>query len=167
MDYLQFIDVCLPYLVLVQLTIAAISDIRSLKIPNRLVLCVLAVVAVHFALLPPALWLGQICVGLLVFVVTAALFFLRMIGGGDAKLLAVLGLWVAPDHVMQFLLVMTIFGALLSLSGLVLMRSGAAEKLHHIKIFQSGWMSALSQGRGVVPYGVAIAAAGFWHVFLG
>ena len=161
------IHTILACLILVLLLVAAISDVRSLTIPNRLVLAVLGLVAVHFAVIPPVIWPGHLLAGGVVFAVTAVMFGLRLIGGGDAKLLAVLGFWVGLADLMTFLLVMTVSGAILGVLGLVLMRGKAAERMCQYHFFSAGWMAALSQGKGVVPYGVAIAVAGFWHVFNG
>ena len=80
----------------VLLIAAAITDLRSRIISNRLNLAV--------ALLAPLWWLAcglepwpgmaaQLLVGALVFALFTGLFALGMMGGGDVKLLGALALW--------------------------------------------------------------------------
>ena len=75
---------------------------------------------------------------MLVLALCAALFAARMLGGGDAKLLAALALWVPPAAFAELLLVMALAGGLLAGAMLVTRR------------------------RVSVPYGIAIAAGGLW-----
>ena len=82
---------------LVVVGIAAITDLRSRRVPNILTLTA-AVVAFAFHGFSsgwPALVmsLGGWVVGLMLFM---PLFLLRGIGGGDVKLLAAIGAWLGP-----------------------------------------------------------------------
>ncbi|OIQ97908.1 type IV leader peptidase family protein [mine drainage metagenome] len=116
---------------------AALSDLRSLRIPNRDVLILLAAFAA-FALargLSPAECLRHLTAALLLFGLGALLFSLKLWGGGDAKLLAGVGLWTGFS----------------GLPGLVLITALAGGAVA---------LAVLAGRRGKsVPYGIAIAAA--------
>jgi len=127
------------------LVVAAVIDVRTFTISNRLNLAV--------ALLAPLFWLSigmpfwpnvaiQIGVAVLVFALFAAAFSAGMMGGGDVKLAAALALWFTPYATLRFLVFMSIAGGVLTLVVLALHR---IRKKH---------------GRPKIPYGVAIAFGG-------
>ena len=123
------------------LVAAAIIDIRTFTISNRLNLAV--------ALLAPLYWLSigmglaeigmQIAVAIGVFVLLAIAFYLRMMGGGDVKLASAIALWFAPQGTMRFLVYMSVAGGILTL---------AVVGLHKLR---------KKEGKPEIPYGVAIA----------
>jgi prepilin peptidase CpaA len=82
---------------------------------------------------------------LVVFIVVFLLFWRGLVGGGDAKLMTATALLVGYSHLFNFLALMSICGALLTLAMLV-----------------TWWRSEQPQpkARLAVPYGVAIAAGG-------
>ena len=132
-------------LLAVILVIAAVIDVRTFTISNRLNLSV--------ALLAPLFWWSaalplwpnvatQVAVAGGVFVLLAAAFYAGVMGGGDVKLAAALALWFSPASTIKFLVVMSLAGGVLTL--LVV-----------------GWHRAQKrQGRPEIPYGVAIAFGG-------
>ncbi|VXC71697.1 A24 family peptidase [Sphingomonas sp. 8AM] len=124
---------------------AGIQDVRSREIANWKNAVI--------ASLSPLWWLAsgldpwpgmaiQLGVALLVFAVFVGAFALGQMGGGDVKLIGALSLWLAPLHLLDMLLVMSVIGGALTLAMLIEQRlrrnAGAVE----------------------VPYGVAIALAG-------
>lgn len=124
---------------------AAFTDLRRRQIDNWLNAAI--------ALLAPAFWWAsglelwpdaawQLGVGLLTFVVCAILFALRMMGGGDVKLLAALALWIQPQHFLWLVVVMSLIGAVLTV------------------VFAAWHIARRQPGRAAIPYGVAICAAG-------
>src|SRR5687768_8060187 len=138
-----------PHLLLgalaILLVVAAVIDVRTFTISNRLNLVV--------ALLAPLYWLAaglplwpdaaiQIGVAVGVFVLLAGAFFIGMMGGGDVKLAAALALWFSPLSTLHFLVVMSLAGGVLTL-GLT-----AAHRMRK------------KAGRPEIPYGVAIAFGG-------
>ncbi|HMA48917.1 MAG TPA: prepilin peptidase [Magnetospirillaceae bacterium] len=140
---------------------AARTDWHSFRIPNRIPLLLLA------AFPPVALlegftltqWLTHAGVGLALFALGALLFFLRAWGGGDAKLVPAVGLWVGAAGLPRFLLVMTLIGGLLAMLSLLLRVAPAG-----LVGGNSAWRGRLLASRQI-PYGVAIAAAGLdWWV---
>ena len=131
------------------LIVAAAGDLRTRTIPNRLNMAI-ALLAIPFwyasglQLWPDvALHVG---IAALVFLLFAAAFALGAMGGGDVKMVAAVALWLPPAAVMQLLVVMAVAGGVLTLAMLV--RHRLARASHVLEI----------------PYGVAIAFAGFWLI---
>ena len=124
------------------LVYAAVVDVRTFTISNRLNLAI--------ALMAPLFWLSvglplwpdaaiQVAVAAGVFALLAVAFYTGMMGGGDVKLAAALARWVAPATTVLFLVYMSIGGGVLTLVVLI---------LHRMK---------KKAGKPEVPYGVAIA----------
>jgi len=126
------------------LLVAAVTDIRSRIISNRLNAAI-ALLAVPWWF---AIGLGgydilfQLGLAAAVLVVFAICFALGMMGGGDVKLLAALGLWLPLTKMLIMLEIMALGGGLLTI-GMVI-----AHKLRK------------APGKPEIPYGVAIVAAG-------
>ena len=125
------------------LVTAAVTDIKSRIISNRLnaVIALLAVpwwFAIH---LTGYEILFQIGLALGVFTLFAICFALGMMGGGDVKLLAALGLWLPLTRLLVMIEVMALAGGLLTVGILI------AHKLRK------------APGKPEIPYGVAIVGA--------
>lgn len=131
------------------LIVAAITDLRSRIISNRLNLIIAALAPVWWIACGLPLWPGvaaQLLVGLIVFALFAALFAAGMMGGGDVKLLGALALWLPWQALLSLLVLMAVLG------GLVTIVTVADHKLRK------------KQGQPEIPYGVAIAVAGLWVI---
>lgn len=133
----------------IALLVAAITDIRRRQIDNWLTLGIAATAplfwwASDLSLLPQIAW--HLGIAAITFAVLFGLFTLRMMGGGDVKLLTALALWIAPLWFMRLLIVMSILGGLLTL----------VLWIHH--------RAKNRTDRLAVPYGVAIACAGLWVI---
>ncbi|MGC1302417.1 MAG: prepilin peptidase [Caulobacteraceae bacterium] len=133
---------------------AALTDATSYTIPNRLsaflaVAFVPAALAMGMSPLAFAISLGMGVAGLALGI---AMFALRWIGGGDAKLLAACALWLGLGAITPFLLWTGVAGGVLAL-GLMGLRKFPAP------LAASGppWFGRLMKPGGDVPYGVAIA----------
>ena len=127
------------------LVIAAVIDVRTFTISNRLNLTVALLAPVYWLSIALAPWPGiaiQIAAGIAVFTVLAGAFYAGMMGGGDVKLAAALALWFSPVSTIKFLVLMSLAGGLLTLGLLVWHRAKNRE------------------GRPKIPYGVAIAFGG-------
>ena len=125
------------------LGVAAVTDIRSRIISNRLN-AVIALLALPwwFAIgLSGYDILFQVALAAGVLVVFAICFALGMMGGGDVKLLAALGLWLPLTKMLMMLEIMALGGGLLTIGMVV------AHKLRK------------APGRPEIPYGVAIVGA--------
>ena len=139
------------------LTLAALSDVADLRIPNRLTLAMAACGL-------PAIWLfgpgaaalpAAALAGVATLAAAWAMFELGWLGGGDAKLAAAASLWLGAEATLVFVLATALFGALLAAGLLVLSRSDAA--LSHVG---SRWRTRLTADAISVPYAVAMAPAG-------
>ena len=164
MDFMVFAPMACALVIAGLVAFAAVVDVGTMRISNRLVLAVLGITVMQLALQGQTDWAGHLLGGGIMLVVTVALFFGRIIGGGDAKLLAVLGLWLGASALMPFLLVMTLCGAALGLLGLWLMKSGIAKQWAGHRLLKNGWIRELADGKPVTPYGVAIGGAVLVHV---
>jgi len=140
---------------------AAASDAFRMRIPNALILFLLAGYALSIALSPPG-WAdlaASAAVGMAILAGGMILFARGWMGGGDVKLLAVSGLWFGPAATPAFLLLTALAGGLVTL-GLVAFRAVGAPRLIGVRI------AALHDPSGHVPYGIAIAAAAVAVAFL-
>jgi prepilin peptidase CpaA len=129
------------------LAAAAFRDWQSRTIPNWLNAAI-ALLAIPFWWASGlSLWpdIGlQLIVAATVFGLFTLAFAAGAMGGGDVKMVAAVALWLPPLAVMKLLVVMSIAGGLLTIVMLVAHRM------------------AKSAGQPEIPYGIAIAFAGFW-----
>lgn len=79
------------------------------------------------------------------------LFVTNIIGGGDAKLMAAVGLWVGPAFVAQFAFLTAIIGGGLALT--IFLYACSREQVWR----NARWATIRSVGSQPVPYGIAIA----------
>jgi len=150
---------------------AAVSDYRTHRIPNWLVLsgalfgviynAVLALYP-HNNILFPLAGLG---LGLLLFL---PLYLIRAMGAGDVKLLAMVGAFLGPGDTFYAALTSMVVGGALSILA-VLVRGTARRLLYNLgSLFQLGLLSVAGGSKpnlrigadvsaGKLPYGVAIA----------
>ena len=105
-------------LAIVVFACAAVTDVQKRRISNRLVL-LLVVLAIGRMLLAPehdmAGSLVDILIGVALFVAGAVLFQLRLLGGGDVKLLAAGALWLGAAYVPEYLFATAVAGGALAL----------------------------------------------------
>jgi len=127
------------------LVVAAVIDIRTFTISNRLNRVVALLAPVYWASIALSPWPGiavQLAAGAIVFTLLAGAFYAGMMGGGDVKLAAALALWFSPAGTVRFLVLTSLAGGVLTV-GLV------------------AWHRAKKrEGRPEIPYGVAIAFGG-------
>lgn len=132
---------------------AALNDLVYYQIPNAVILA-LALAFLLFAMALPwqtALWDVTACAAMLA--LTAAGFAVRLMGGGDAKLLAAAALWTGWGLLLPFLLLTSLIGGALALLLLVVRRLGPEPA-------PGRWFARLLTRQGGVPYGIAIGLAG-------
>jgi prepilin peptidase CpaA len=124
------------------LVVAAVIDVRTFTISNRLNAAVAAGAPLYWMSIALNPWPGvaiQLAAGAIVFVLLGGAFYAGMMGGGDVKLASALALWFSPAGTVKFLVLMSIAGGVLTLGIL-------------------GWHRAQQRdGRPEIPYGVAIA----------
>lgn len=139
---------------------AAYCDVQSLTIPNR--------ISLAMVLLFPALaltgtheidWLPSLGVAAAVLVAGFLLFVLRLVGGGDAKLIAAASLWAGPDLVLPFLFVTAVAGGGMAM----------VLYMHHRIAGSTGWIhlapASPDFAKQPMPYAVAIAVGGLYVAF--
>jgi prepilin peptidase CpaA len=127
------------------LIVAAVIDVRTFTISNRLNAAVALSAPLYWMSISMTPWPGmaiQLAVGVAVFILLAGAFYAGMMGGGDVKLAAALALWFSPASTVKFLILMSLAGGVLTL-GLVLWHRRNRR-----------------EGRPEIPYGVAIAFGG-------
>jgi prepilin peptidase CpaA len=128
---------------------AAVTDLTSRRVPNRLALALALVGLVRIGL---ALWEGggalgsafDLAAALAVFAVAAVGFQFGLLGGGDVKLLAAGALWLGAAALGSYLAATVLAGGLLAIGFL----------LWHLVAGRRG------AGKSSLPYAVAIAAGG-------
>ena len=139
------------------MTLAAVTDLFTLRVPNRIVIAL----ALLFFLAAPLAGLGLADIGLhagLALVALAlgfALFSLDLVGGGDAKLFAASCLWLGPQAIVPYAL----YGALIGGALALLLLFWRAQPLP-ATLASKGWLVRLHSSDEGMPYGIALAAAG-------
>ncbi len=136
---------------------AAVSDLLTMTIPNRVAILLCAgFLAMAFALGLPIEAIGSHALaGLFVLALTFALFAAGWIGGGDAKLSAATALWMGWDNLAEYAIHATLIGGALTL---VIVQ---ARRWPLPRMLQSqAWVVRLHGANNGVPYGIALAAAG-------
>lgn len=139
-----FTDVLLVTLAAI-LVVAAVIDVRTFTISNRLNLTVALLAPVYWMSVALSPWPGmavQLAAASAVFVLLAGAFYAGMMGGGDVKLAAALALWFSPFATLKFLVLTSLAGGVLTL---------VIVAFHHAR---------KREGRPEIPYGVAIAFGG-------
>ncbi|QIG54849.1 peptidase [Altererythrobacter sp. BO-6] len=131
----------------IALLFAAFTDLRRRQIDNWLNAGIALAAPIFWWSSGLSLWPGvalQFGVALAAFAVFAGLFALKMMGGGDVKLLTALALWIEPTWFLKLLVVMALTGGVLT-------------------VVMGAWhIMRRERDRIKIPYGVAIAIGGLW-----
>jgi prepilin peptidase CpaA len=150
----------LPVFLVGVLLATALWDLRQLRIPNGLVLVLLAAFAI---LLAPCLSWGDLSLRILAAAAMLALglaaFAAGLFGGGDVKLLSALLLFVPPGTLVLFAFVMAL--SLLGSIALII----AARRM--APAYSGNW-GVLRERQGRLPMGLAFGIGGvvFWGLLL-
>jgi len=134
---------------------AAAYDLLTMRIPNWISIALLASfvgVSLLAGLSLPQIGIS-VAVGVAVLVVSFLLFIPGWIGGGDAKLAAVIALWMGLDKVLEFLVYSALLGAVLTFA-ILLFR----WKVNNTWLPSVNWILRLHDNKKGVPYGIALAA---------
>ena len=174
----ETIDLVVLLILAILLGIAAWQDIKQHRIPNRIVL-VGAVLGFMFnGLLPQGMgfnspvpgglgWLAALTGLGMGLVVLLPFYWLRAIGAGDVKLMAMVGAFLGPGQVLGALLGTFLIGGVMALA--IALRAGTMLRLlGNVKFLllegvvkvstgQVPTMEELPQSVGKLPYAVAIA----------
>jgi prepilin peptidase CpaA len=142
-------------LLLAILVVASISDIRDRRIPNWTVLAI-ALLSIPWAFFGASNGiLSALGAALIAFSVSFPLYFFRVVGAGDSKLLTVVALFVGLNQLSQFLVLVVLAGGAIAVISLLMRPTEAVIML------QMRGKGVFSRG---IPYGVAIAIAGAYVI---
>jgi prepilin peptidase CpaA len=134
---------------------AAAMDLLTMKIPNR----ISATMALAF--FPLALLAGldawamtdHVAAGLLMLLLGVLLFIPGWFGGGDAKLLAAIGLWIGTENLAAYMLYVALAGGLIAATFF----SARSVPLPRVLLGEA-WALRLHRHDSGIPYGLALAA---------
>jgi prepilin peptidase CpaA len=160
--HLAFLIICIA---------CAIVDYLTFKIPNKFVLVLLGMFAIRAFLMPLPELTDHLIIGGATLLVGFVAYAVKVIGAGDAKLLAVCMLWVSPAHISTLLLATAFSGAFIAFAYLCFdkqisqMRQSGVERILAYpwgQFFLKGKMTVPHlgkdrMGKGLIPYGVAIS----------
>ncbi len=136
---------------------AAFFDLFTMRIPNKLVLAMVA------CFIPAALLAGlplddlalRVGFALGVLLLGFVLFYFGVMGGGDAKFAAAIALWLGTTvDVVTFLILMAFYGG-----GLTLVILGFRKVPYLPAPLRYEWLLRLHDKKTGVPYGITIAIA--------
>jgi prepilin peptidase CpaA len=138
------------------MAVAAVSDLISMTISNRISLLLLAgfPVLAYAAGLPLETIGWHFLAGLAMLAVGFFFFAMGWIGGGDAKLMAATAVWFGWLHLIEYAMLASVLGGGLTLLIVMGRRYALPLRLNDV-----GWIARLHDKRNGVPYGIALAAA--------
>jgi prepilin peptidase CpaA len=135
--------------------LAAALDLFTMKIPNRIsVVMVLAFLPLGLAAgLGPWEFLDHVGAGLIGLLLGVLLFIRGWFGGGDAKLMAAIALWIGLDNLLPYMLYVALAGGVI-VPLFTTMRSVPLPRL----FLGQAWAHRLHNPDAGIPYGIALAA---------
>jgi prepilin peptidase CpaA len=138
------------------MVLAAVSDLFTMKISNRISLSLLAgfVLLAAFGGMSLHAISMHVAAGFAVLTVAFACFAFGWIGGGDAKLVAATALWFGFDHLLVYLVYAAVVGGTLALL-LLSFRNWPLP----VALLSQDWAQRLHDRKSGIPYGVALAIA--------
>jgi prepilin peptidase CpaA len=144
------------------LLLACWTDVTCLRISNWISLAIVGLFALFAALARLSVddIVLHLAAGALVFAIGAILFVWHKLGGGDVKLLAAVSLWMGWTALFDFILVVSLCGAVVSLVVIALRRSAVAALVNG-----RGYHPLVLEPQEGAPYAVAIAAGFFLRLF--
>ena len=137
---------------------AAVSDMLSMTIANRVSLVLVAVFAVVAPLtgMDWATYGMHFAAGILLLVVTFGLFAIGGMGGGDAKLMSATAVWMGFNlQLVEYLVATAFIGGLLTLAIIGYRASALA-----VYTGQNLFLRNLANSKSGVPYGIALGIGG-------
>ena len=141
---------------------AAISDARALIIPNRYCLAIALLYPAHILSTGTKVdWIGAVAICSVLLVVGFLLHVGKIIGGGDAKLVAAVALWAGTELFVEFLIITGIAGGAMALALWLRHRLSRAASAG-LFFFTPPDPNFVKQP---MPYAIAIAAGGLYVAF--
>jgi prepilin peptidase CpaA len=133
---------------------AAASDLFTMTIPNRVSLVLVAAFMALAVLGGMSLHdiLMHFGAGAVVLVAAFACFAMGWMGGGDAKVAASVALWFGFDHLLNYLILVSLLGGALTIL-LIQFRQWPLPSL----LSGQAWLNRLHDRQTGIPYGIALA----------
>lgn len=138
------------------------SDYKGMVIPNYITVFVLLSFFVSYA----ALYFGGIQIfeplkhhliaGGVMFFITFVMFVVRMVGGGDSKLIMAFAFWVGLEGLPVYLFYMALSGVFIGVAAIILKRKKPFKNPA-----EGSWVARVQSGENVIPYGIAIVTGAF------
>ena len=137
---------------------AGAMDLLTMTIPNRISMVLIGtfVVCAVIAGLSIEQFAMHIACGAVILLIGIGMFAARLLGGGDAKLMAASAIWVGADNLMMYFLMISVLGGVLAIALLIYRRMPASA------FVLPDWAVRLHVKGSSMPNGVAIAAAALW-----
>lgn len=134
---------------------AAAMDLFTMKIPNRISAVLVLAFFPLAALAGLGAWevLDHVGAGLCVLALGIILFIPGWFGGGDAKLMAAIALWIGFDNLPLYALYVAIAGGIIA-AAFNVARSVPLPRL----LLGEAWALRLHRSDAGIPYGLALAA---------
>jgi prepilin peptidase CpaA len=141
---------------------AAISDILTYLVPNRICLAIALLYPVYVLAAPaPVAWSAALFVAAVSLVIGFLFFIFGGWGGGDAKLFAAIALWAGPEQFLQLTLYTTLAGGVMAI--FIWLQLRLAKVPVTGVLFQTDVDPDI--GQHPMPYGAAIAVGALYVAF--
>ena len=130
-----------------------------MTIPNRISLLLIAgfLIAAPLTGMQWEVFLMHLATGVVVLLLGIALFAFRLLGGGDAKLLAAASLWIGWAHLGLYMGMVVILGGVLA--AMLLIYRGMPMP---VCLWGQPWALRLHSSKEGIPYGLALTGAALW-----
>ena len=162
MDPIEYLAAAPVVAVAGLLIFAAASDARRYLIPNWISVGIIALFLPYALLSPVGVnWLGGLATAAAAFALGFGLYALRLMGGGDVKLITACALWAGPAMIAPFLVIVSLAGGALA-GGLMIGRGIASARRRRSAPPGEAATGEAPLMRQKVPYGLAIAAGGLF-----
>jgi len=152
----MLLDLARLFLFPALMAFAAASDLLTMTISNRVsLLLVLSFFALALIGGMGVETMGlHLAAGLLVLIIAFTCFAFGWIGGGDAKIAAAAALWFGFGYLLDYLLLASIAGGVLTFL-ILAFRKGPLPPF----LASQDWLARLHNENTGIPYGIALAAA--------
>ncbi len=150
--------ILLPFIVCLLLCYAVITDINFRKIPNWICLQVGLCFIAYFILKQDLALAGDgFLAAAVAFALMFPLFALKLMGGGDVKLITVVSLWVGTDQFIHFISLTAVIGGIIAVFYLI--RFYLADCLLFIPVVGTKLSETITRGPQSIPYAIAIVCS--------
>jgi len=143
----------------VAMIFAAVCDLFTMTISNKVSLGLILgfLVLAAFSSMDIKTIGLHLLAGLAMLAISFTLFAKGWIGGGDAKLFAATAIWMGWSNLLEYALITSLFGGVLTII-MILLRNFPMPLI----LVRQHWFSRLHTLEDGIPYGLALAAGGIY-----